>query len=194
MDTPIIVKYYKEHDPTKRKKYLMEAIETGEDKEANAIRKELWEIRYQEPSEKGAQTRADGFLGLWMAMEFNRNAGSRLFGWKSAQKEIGKMLKKLKFAEFQEKSPLHRELLYRECVHLVRTYLMLCDKDKSYNTMIFGIITIGSDAKENKMKHDIIETAIELPRTIKMEKELQLITDAANEVYQDYFSEEESLD
>ena len=167
-------KYYKEHEPMKRKKLLMEAIEAGEDQAANEIRRELWELRYQDPSEVGEDTRADGFLALWMTMEFNRNSGSRLFGWKTAQKEISKVLKKL-------------------CLHLVRTYLMLCETDKSYNTTLFGIATISSDAKKKKIRRDIRETAIELPVHAKMEKELELITQAALEVYQEVFPDEEAL-
>lgn len=193
METPIMEKYYKEHEPMKRKKLLMEAIEAGEDRDANEIRRELWELRYQDPSEVGEDTRADGFLALWMTMEFNRNSGSRLFGWKTAQKEISKVLKKLKFTELQEKSDLHRELLYQECLHLVRTYLMLCETDKSYNTTLFGIATISSDAKKKKIRRDIRETAIELPVHAKMEKELELITQAALEIYQEVFPDEEAL-
>ena len=193
METPIMEKYYREHEPMIRKKLLMEAIESGEDKEATEIRRELWELRYQDPSELGEDTRADGFLALWMTMEFNRNSGSRFFGWKTAQKEISKVLNKLKFTEIQEKSALHKELLYQECIHLVRTYLMLCETDKSYNSTLFGIVTISSDAKKKKIRRDICETAIELPVNAKMEKELQLITQAAVEVYQEVFPDEDPL-
>ena len=49
-DTPIIALYYREHDPMKRKMFLDQSIAAGEDEEANAVRKELWELRYGEPS------------------------------------------------------------------------------------------------------------------------------------------------
>ena len=50
-DTPTIALYYKEHDPMKRKMFLDQSIAAGEDEEANAVRKEIWEIRYGGPSE-----------------------------------------------------------------------------------------------------------------------------------------------
>ena len=50
-DTPTIALYYREHDPMKRKMFLDQSIAAGEDEEANAVRKELWELRYGEPSE-----------------------------------------------------------------------------------------------------------------------------------------------
>ena len=72
-DTPTIALYYREHDPMKRKMFLDQSIAAGEDEEANAVRKELWELRYGEPSEAGSGTRADGYLALWMAMEYNKD-------------------------------------------------------------------------------------------------------------------------
>lgn len=193
MDTPTIAQYYKEHEPMKRKALLDQAIQSGEDAEANAIRKEIWEIRYSGTSELGPQTRADGFLALWMTMEFNRDASKRLFGWKSARKEIVKKLDKLHFPEIQEKSPLHKELLYRECCHMVKMYMELCQKDKSYNSMLCGLITINSDTVAAKIKKDIYETALEVPTAIKMEKELGVIMEAAKEVYEEFFPEEGGL-
>ena len=109
-DTPTIALYYREHDPMKRKMFLDQSIAAGEDEEANAVRKELWELRYGEPSEAGSGTRADGYLALWMAMEYNKDTAGKLFGLKRARKEIGKNLTRLKFREMQEKSELHREL------------------------------------------------------------------------------------
>lgn len=193
MDTPTIAKYYKEHDPMKRKALLEEAIQAGEEAQANAIRKELWEIRYAGASELGPETRADGFLALWMVMEFNRDASKKLFGWKSARKDIAKKLEALKFDEIAKKSPLHRELLYRECCHMVRMYMEICQKDKSYGSFLFGIMSISEDKIQQKIRIDIRETAVELPPSIKMEEELKMITEAAKEVYEEFFPGEGGL-
>ena len=83
-DTPIIALYYREHDPMKRKMFLDQSIAAGEDEEANAVRKELWELRYGEPSEAGSGTRADGYLALWMAMEYSKDTAGIWF--KESQK------------------------------------------------------------------------------------------------------------
>ena len=169
MDTPTIAKYYREKDPMERLKLLEQSIAAGEEPEENKIRKELWDIRYSDKSETG-DTRADGYLGLWMTMEFNRNSASRFFGTRSAKKEIGKYLKKLKFQELQEKGGLYEELLYRECCHLVLVYMDLCQTDKSYNTTIFGLIHIKEDSAKAKVQRDIRETAVELPANLGMKK------------------------
>ena len=75
-------------------------------------------------------------------MEYSKDTAGKLFGVKRARKEIEKNLDRLKFKEIQEKSDLHRELLYRECCHMVKTYMELCEKDKTYNTTLFGIVPI----------------------------------------------------
>ena len=53
MDTPIIAQYYRETEPEKRKELLEQAIASGEDQEANKIRKEIWEARYKGTTNEG---------------------------------------------------------------------------------------------------------------------------------------------
>ena len=192
MDTPTIAKYYREKEPMERLKLLEQSIAAEEDPEGNKIRKELWEIRYSDKSEAG-DTRADGYLGLWMTMDFNRNSGSRFFGTRSAKKEIGKYLTKLKFQEIQEKGGLYQELLYRECCHMVLVYMDLCQTDKSYNTTLCGLIHIKEDSAKSKLQRDIRETAVDLPGTLGMESELGIITRAAREIYRQYYPNEGNI-
>lgn len=177
----------------KRKALLDQAVQSGEDAEANAIRKELWEVRYQDKAEAGGDARADGYLALWMSMEFNRDAAGKLFGVKNARKQILKNLEKMKFQETAEKSEMHRELLYKECCHLVRTYMKLCTQDRSYNTMLCGLMRIDPDKAEQKLKNDIYQTAVKLPSALKLDGELELIMKAAREVYEEFFPGEGGL-
>ncbi|WP_274422875.1 DUF6553 family protein [Blautia sp. XA-2221] len=189
MDTPTIAEYYREADPRKRKALLEQALASGEDMEANEIRREIWEARYKDDGTNVA----DGYLKFWMSMEFNKNAGNRLFGVKSAQKEIRKELNSVKYPEFLNKSELHKELLYRECCHLIKLYMDLCKTDRSYNTMLCGIITIKEEDAKAKLQKDIYKTAVCLPKDLGMEKELDLLTRAAREMYELHFPGEGGL-
>ena len=188
MDTPIIAQYYRETEPKKRKALLDQAIASGEDMEANEIRREIYESRYKGATNDGGV--ADGYLKFWMALEFNRNAGHKVFGPGKAQKEILKELDDVKFREIRAKSPLHEELLYRECKHLVKFYIDLCGKDKNYNSVLCGLITIKKESAEAKLKRDIYETAIRLPKDLNLEDELALIIKAAHEVYGQEYPED----
>lgn len=67
MDTPIIAQYYRETEPKKRKQLLDQAIASGEDQEANEIRREIYEARYKNTTNDGGI--ADGYLKFWMALE-----------------------------------------------------------------------------------------------------------------------------
>ena len=104
-----------------------------------------------------------------------------------------KNLDLLKFQEIKARSELHKELLYRECCHLVNLYMNLCAQDKTYNSMICGIMTMNSDSSKAKLKRDIYETAVVLPRELKMEEELGIITEAAREAYREHFPDESRL-
>lgn len=187
MATPILEKYYRESDPMKRLKYLEESIEEGEEPKENAIRKELWECRYGE-TVQSKNERADGFLRLWMELEFCKGASNKWFSFGNSSKSIKKYLKQYHFTQMQEKSPLHKELLYQECCHLVNIYIDLCEKDKSYNTYLCGLLTIKEEEAQQKIYHDVKEIS-ELPKAIKMEKELELISKACVEVLNERFSE-----
>ena len=169
MDTPIIAQYYRETEPKKRKQLLDQAIASGEDQEANEIRREIYEARYKNTTNDGGI--ADGYLKFWIALEFNRNAGHKIFGPGKEQQEIC------------AKGKDYEELLYRECKHLVKFYMTLCAQDKNYNSILCGLITIKKESSEAKMKRDIYETAIRLPKDLNLEEELALVTKAAHEVY-----------
>lgn len=190
MDSQFIEKYYQELDPMKRLALLEQSIQEGEEPEANAVRKEIWEIRYQDKSEASPNTRADGYLALWMAMEFNKNNGGKLWGAKSARKEITKHLEKMRFRELRAKGPLYELLLYRECCHMVKSYMELCESDRNYNTTLCGIVNIGKERGRKKLQADVYQTAVALPEALMMEEELGIITRAAREMYRVQFEEE----
>lgn len=192
MATPFLEKYYQETDPLRRLKYLEKSIEEGEEPEANAVRKELWDIRYSEKAQGEAKgNRADGFFKLWMELEFCKGQTKKIFNFGTSTKHLKRIMKKLQFPEIQDKSPLHKEMLYLECCHLVETYMDLCEKDKTYNSMLCGLLTIKEDDAKEKLMNDIKYIALVLPGELKMENELEILTKACREMYKKHFEDEE---
>ena len=189
MDTPVIVQYYKETDPLKRKRLLDMAIEEGTEPEANEIRKEIYQVRYANKSEMNKDVPADGYLGLWMLMEYNRTTGSGFFGGgtRRAAKEIRKILDNLKFQEYQDKGGLYAELHYQEVCHMIRTYMALSKSDRNYNSTIFGMMKMSDERSSDKLKNDVANLMLTLPEKLGLEKELEIVVRAAREVYEEFF-------
>ena len=52
---------------------------------------------------------------------------------------------------------------------------------------------MNSEQAKEKLKADIYHTAVELPKTLKMEEELGMVTRAAREMYELHFPGEGSL-
>lgn len=193
MDTPTIAAFYREADANQRKALLEQSIEAGEDQEANEVRKELWNIRYQEKADHGDNARADGFLALWMVLEFNRGSGNRLFGTRGIKKELRRHLDKMKQQELREKGPLYEEILYREWCHAANLYMELAKTDKNYNSVLFGIMSMDKDKAKDKLRRDVWETAVQLPQQLEMEQEFEILTRAAKDMYEVHFPGEGGL-
>ena len=135
MDTPIIAQYYRETEPEKRKELLEQAIASGEDQEANKIRKEIWEARYKGTTNEGGI--ADGYLKFWMALEFNRNAGHKVFGSGRAQKEIRKELDDVKFREIRAKV-LFMKNIFTESASILSDFIWIFVKKTKTTTVYFA--------------------------------------------------------
>lgn len=180
----ILKNYYQETEPLKRKKYLEESIEAGEEPEENQIRLKLWALRYQEKSKVKDMSRADGYLKLWMNVKFA--AGSNLTGWfsgKRIRRELHKQLEQLGFYELKEQSKTAQKLLYEECYVAANLYLKLCKGDKNYNSALLGLMSISEDSFQAKIAKDVYVISKKVPKALKMEQEFSVVSAAVKEVF-----------
>ncbi len=191
MDTPTISAYYREIDPMKRKKLLDRSVAENEDPQMNPLRQELWEIRYREKSKSADVERADGFMALLMDMELGKGSVKKLFGGSRIKKDIRSRLDKLEFERFARGDELQQEALYRECCHLVQSYMQLCLEDKTYGTAFLGIVPMKKENILAKLRADIFETFIQFPCDAQMQEELSCLTRAARAMYALQFPEDE---
>ncbi len=195
MDTALIADYYREIHPVKRANILARMIEEEGSSEENRIRQELYDVRYSKKSGSNANVPADGLLGLWMALEYNRDVGKGLFGGgkKRAVKDIRKKLSEIRIMDYIGKGGLYEELARKELAHMVRSYMMLCKTDKSYSSGIFGLVHMGEESVENKIRADIRTIALEVPAVLGLEEDLEPVTRAAREAYEEFFPYEGGL-
>ena len=70
---------------------------------------------------------------------------------------------------------------------MVRTYMTLSKSDRNYNSTIFGMMKMSDERSSDKLKNDVINMAVGLPEKIGMVQELEIVTRAAREVYEEFF-------
>lgn len=173
--------YYREREPQVRKALLDEADAEGLTKEENRIRRKLYERRY--PS-KGPTK--DSFLKAWLDVRFLKERDSGLFKGPNPKK-LMKVLDEIGFDELGE-DRVYRGILYQEVYHLGLLYASLCQEDKGYSSIIFGIGTLSEDKLAGKIGAEFRDIAIEIPKKFNLEdSKYSLWTDALTDAYCDMF-------
>lgn len=174
--------YYREFVPQKREK-ILEQLLAENDSEENQIRKELFEKRYGEKSQRRDQDRADGFVKLWMNMKFSAENVTGWFGVRGMKKEITKQMSVLGIPQFMSRGELVQEMLYREYYHLTALYIDISMKDKNYTSAFMGMMPIKEENVYRKIAADVFKVAYDVPRRVDMEDELEMLSKAATEAF-----------
>lgn len=171
--------YYSESSPAKRRRILDAALESQADPQADGIRLQIWEQRYAQPGERGRDTRADGFLKLWIDLHcISENPPGR-FGVKRVQRRLQRDLEALGFFHFYGESAQARELLYQECLHTARLYVNLCFSDRNYTSMVLGMMPMKRGRVMDKVSRDLRGLYEDLPRAIEIPEPVELLLRAA---------------
>ena len=174
--------YYEETNPAKRRKLLLRALEDGEDREGNQLRREIWERRYSSSLDlERRRERADGFLRLWIDLKTLAENPPGRFWVRREQKNLQAKLNKLGFYEFYERSDLARELLYQECLNVARVYVHLCFSDRNYSSAVLGMMQMKKGRVQNKIVNDLNGICRDLPGIIQIPEPLNLLLRAAKD-------------
>ena len=178
--------FYRERDAKIRKMLLDEADKEGLTPEENEIRRHLFELRYPE---NGAVK--DTFLRAWLEVRFLReNNGNFLFRSKGPTKII-QILDEIGFADLGD-DRTYKGLLYQEVYHLGMLYASLCQEDKGYSSVIFGIGTMSEDKLANKIGAEFRDVAVNIPARFGVTGKYTLWTDALSDAFCDMFPEKEN--
>lgn len=187
MVSELIRKYYEESDPIKRKAILEESIAKGEEPEAGQARMELWNCRYANKIDKKSETRADGFMKLWMTLKFF--SGSRMgnFTRKRNQREIRKLLDDLGFEKMKAYGTMGEQVLYQECYHAARVYVTSCSEDKRYASSLLGLMSISKEKVQEKIAKDTVLVSKLIPEELHMEEDMRIFSEGSIQAYKDMF-------
>ena len=153
----------------------------------NELRSKLLESRYGKKLEKGQSV--DYFIRGWMTLQFLANA-RKSFGFKrKVRKELASVKSDWQFELAAAYGETGQKVLYQEFCQLTRVYLELCQKDRNYGAILFGVGRIKEETMINKIGKDIYTIAYEIPREIEAEEELRLFTEAASRTLTESFPE-----
>lgn len=152
----------------------------------NLLRQKLWEKRYLDKG--GRATGADQFMAQWMELSFQKDQLNSFFGRKRAEKKIRKIYENLMFSEGTTEELRH--VLYLEYMNLVSLYIMLCQKDKNYKSVILGIGNMKEENLMAKIARDVYGTACAVPKMCGMEEEFELLSRAAKDSFLTAFPRE----
>ncbi|MBR0398335.1 MAG: hypothetical protein IJI10_08700 [Eubacterium sp.] len=179
--------YYRELKREKRKAILDAAIlEEGMSPE-NELRVKLLESRYGKKLEKGQSV--DYFIRGWMTLQFLANA-RKSFGFKrKVRKELASVKADWQLDLAAEYGEAGQKVLYQEFCQLTRVYLDLCQRDRNYGAILFGVGRIKEETLQSKIGRDIYTIAYEIPQEIDAVEDLKLFTDAAARTLTDVFPE-----
>ena len=179
--------YYRELKREKRKAILDAAIlEEGMSPE-NELRVKLLESRYGKKLEKGQSV--DYFIRGWMTLQFLANA-RKSFGFKrKVRRELASVKADWQLDLAAEYGEAGQKVLYQEFCQLTRVYLDLCQRDRNYGALLFGVGRIKEETLQSKIGRDIYTIAYEIPQEIDAVEDLKLFTDAAARTLTDVFPE-----
>jgi hypothetical protein len=167
--------YYKEQDPDRRCQVLDDLLNQDPSPE-NQKRKEIFDLRYKKTKINGGRL-ADGYIGLWMTMKLHADR-TGIFGYRSAAKEIKKMLSKMGIDQLMAQGEDVQELLYQEFYHMASIFIQSGMDDRHYGTALFGLVNLSDNQVKDKLLKDVYNIAYMLPEKMKMTKELALFTKA----------------
>ena len=179
--------YYKELKREKRKEILEAAIAEEGMSPENELRTKLLELRYGKKIDRSNSI--DYFIRGWMTLRFLSTNSGTLFFKKKAKRELGNVRKDWQFDLAEEYGETGQKVLYQELCNMTRVYLDLCQKDRNYGSILFGIGKIKEESLVNKIAKDIYTIAYEIPQMAGLEEELKLFTDAATRTLTDMFPE-----
>lgn len=167
-----------------KKKFLDIALEQEESPE-NLLRKKLWEVRY---TQKGKLTGYDSFMALWMELGYEQKQMGHFFGKGRAKKKMKKLAEGFMFSEGTTEAL--QEVLFKEYVNLVSVYIDLCQKDKTYKSIILGVGTMKEDSLLYKIAEDVFATGCGAPLLVDMTAEYEPLMRATKAAFLSAFPQD----
>ena len=165
--------FYTQTDPVKRQQLLLENTREME-KEADQLRKQLFEARYG----KG-KPRKDAFMSGGM-------------DWGGRKKKLAvEIIHDLGIFEFEQKTETEQELIRQELKNTCRTYIEVSTSGRGFTSVIFGMGQLSDEGIAGKIAEQLSRLAFGAPHILRMEKEFEPLQRAAVEAFREIYPDRE---
>ncbi|MFU0832345.1 MAG: DUF5664 domain-containing protein [Oscillospiraceae bacterium] len=173
--------YYAEMDAKRRKELLTDGCEMEPDNPLNALRRELWELRYLDP--KNPEQPVDRLLwqcvNLLCIYKMSRPRMVR----KSSAKEVRDAIQTMGFEQAERCGESGRQELYREFRNAAHRYFSVSSTDKSYRKKYFGIKTMNHDEYKEKLAKDAWCLSKGIAERFQLQRELEVFSNAVKDEF-----------
>ncbi|MCR5054468.1 MAG: hypothetical protein K6A69_06480 [Lachnospiraceae bacterium] len=178
------LKYRKEVDKKVRAEYLAELKNTlGEDNEEYIFRKSLYDERYITQDGQEVDTYIRGFVMLSFYEKGMFLPGEK----KKAIEEANKSLSAWHIDNMESLDDMRKQAVYDELFNMVTLYLSLCERDKSFSSLIFGLGKIKEDKLQEKTKNSVEVVSVVVPERLSMEKEFSFFKSVADDAFKERY-------
>ncbi len=174
-------RFYHETEREDREEIFEEGLKSDGPTRENEFRQKLWNRRYTPAGRE--QGEVDHFFKGFLTLDTLGRTKPGFFNKKYIQREVASLRTIWCLDLAEEYGEMGQELLYEELKHLARTYISVCQDDKNFSSMFFGVGKMSREKLNDKIADKIYFLTREVPKTHHIEKEVEPLANALIEVY-----------
>ena len=178
-----VAQYMRETESDKRREILKQAIAEEGLTPDNELRQRLLEVRYQIKDGREIDT----FVRGWVNLNFIDNTGKGPFSKKRIEKEKKSILGDLQLELAETYGETGRQVIYEELFNLARLYIKICEEDKHYSSVVFGLGQMKKDKLISKIAADVYRAAYDIPGRYDLQEKLAIFTKAATDAFYEVY-------
>ena len=186
MDAAWIAEYKKETDRARRKAILDREREAHGGTPEFEIREKIWKARYDKKKGMNIDYGIRGWVNLQSAKRRIYLPGEKT----RLRREIDGIKNDWQFPLCAEYGEVGEKALYDELFNISLFYFDLCEKDKTYNSVLLGLGHISDERRSVKIAKEVKEITETIPENLGITEEFAPFINAAKEALRYKFPED----
>lgn len=190
MDAAWVAEYKRETDRRRRMEILKRAEEeVPENDPALSLRKAIYEKRY----DKRGDQDIDYYIRGWITLEGLQRRVYLPGEKKRVRREIDGILSDWQFPLCREYGEVGEKALYDELFNMTLFYMEICERDKTYNSVLLGLGKIKENRRVEKIAKELFQNIKTIPEKLGIEEEIQPFQKAAADAFRYKYPSDSAL-